>query len=997
MEGSSSLPGGITAIPTASTGIGGFGAPQIPSTTRGKKKKKKTSEVDKPRLAREQSEQERLEKERLEKERLEMERLEMERLEMEQLERERLEKERLEKERLKRERLERLTRERLERERLERERLEEERVAEMVRLEIEQLDRIEKENPLRKEREVLAKTHHEGIIVEASPAGSPLAESTASLLSQPVSSYVSVDFNSISPGSFTAPERPWSPYSAIGFALQDDPEPVREPEPISVDQPRSCARIKRPQIQAELFRSLRDMSLRRSSENLRLVVIGSRGVGKSVLLKSLIGIPILQDDTAATCCPIEFRLQHGLTWSCDIVLRFEENIGETSPSRFKELTFGPTLTDKEEAAQMLRRAQQAIFRTPAESHRFLDDKGLEFVELSSLARYTQNCICARITGPDLPDLYCYDLPGLPIYQSPDISDADMRLVAQLAKSYMSRPSCIVLLVVSCEEEFENQAMCQLVFDSPVIRDKTIGVLTKPDLCNLSKSYRWASIIRNQEQHLKHGWYCVKQMDMSGSVPPPLFDQAEDEYFSSERPWRGLKNSDRDHLGSVQLTKYLESILSERLMESLSNICDKFESEIRSIESDLKQFSIPQSGDPCNEVHSKIMAFTSDLSAHIRGIAEFGKESRFVQELREVYAEFWENIEKTAPRFRPWMRGRTVTEEGLLIKLVEQDDPLSSDGQELYLDEIMKRANRTRTIELSGNYPLSVKETLIKEFWSRWRVSVLDCYEQSQAILNDHVYDLIEEHFGKYEHGGFLEAVESVVQAQLDEKARLGLGRLESIVKVELMAFTQNEQYFINTRAKHLARYKRIYATSQGETTLAARLHNSADVPSNLSTHPDDFNDKISRALAALRDVGFPEDLAQIDLIRLLRTDDVDPAFDIMADVRAYWQVAYKRFADTVPLEIDHEYIRAFEAGIHSALIEGLGLTRGDVREVCTKWLEEDPENVEKRQALMARKTVLEAGRERLTVLRTGGSGSKRVSRSLRRSFRRREQPSASRS
>ncbi|KAF8885931.1 hypothetical protein BD779DRAFT_643686 [Infundibulicybe gibba] len=67
------------------------------------------------------------------------------------------------------------------------------------------------------------------------------------------------------------------------------------------------------------------------------------------------------------------------------------------------------------------------------------------------------------------------------------------------------------------------------------------------------------------------------------------------------------------------------------------------------------------------------------------------------------------------------------------------------------------------------------------------------------------------------------------------------------------------------------------------------------------------------------------DVKPEELAKLLPSDEMGPALSIMADVRAYFQVAYKRFADNVPLAIDYELVRGTERGVLAALYEGLGI------------------------------------------------------------------------
>lgn len=43
-----------------------------------------------------------------------------------------------------------------------------------------------------------------------------------------------------------------------------------------------------------------------------------------------------------------------------------------------------------------------------------------------------------------------------------------------------------------------------------------------------------------------------------------------------------------------------------------------------------------------------------------------------------------------------------------------------------------------------------------------------------------------------------------------------------------------------------------------------------------------------------------------DLTKGILPDAMEPALETMADVRAYFHVAYKQFADNIPLAIDHK-------------------------------------------------------------------------------------------
>ena len=59
---------------------------------------------------------------------------------------------------------------------------------------------------------------------------------------------------------------------------------------------------------------------------------------------------------------------------------------------------------------------------------------------------------------------------------------------------------------------------------------------------------------------------------------------------------------------------------------------------------------------------------------------------------------------------------------------------------------------------------------------------------------------------------------------------------------------------------------------------------------------------MDRALQALRELGYT-DLRESDLIRLNPPDTYEEELNVMADVRAYFQVAYKVKEDSVTLSL----------------------------------------------------------------------------------------------
>jgi hypothetical protein len=96
------------------------------------------------------------------------------------------------------------------------------------------------------------------------------------------------------------------------------------------------------------------------------------------------------------------------TWSCRVFLRFERDALGNPLEDVVDPAFGPIPTDKTAVEAMLRHAQRAILRPALDPKLFLRDRDLGIKEHPPIS-FSSNCALMRITGPDVPNLYFYDL------------------------------------------------------------------------------------------------------------------------------------------------------------------------------------------------------------------------------------------------------------------------------------------------------------------------------------------------------------------------------------------------------------------------------------------------------------------------------------------------------------------------------------------------------------------------------------------------------------
>jgi len=388
---------------------------------------------------------------------------------------------------------------------------------------------------------------------------------------------------------------------------------------------------------------------------------------------------------------------------------------------------------------------------------------------------------------------------------------------------------------------------------------------------------------------------------------------------------------------------------------------------------------PNLTDPKAEVIRLLRDFDRKLAELIEGThidPNDPSTAGLMYTINQIFTQFKLKVFATTPHFLPWSAQREIDEElkKELMKAATQFDPEGGwtleDPNIYHLERVMDLAQRSRTRELPGNYPFLVKKQLIAETVVTWKTLAAHCLDEIHELLDDHVKNLVTEHFQKYILGGLRDAVISVASDEIRRRFQDTMQQIESLCESENTPFTQNDHYFLAYKSKLLGVYKEVYRRSRNEQGVISTLQ--AFVP---NTRPDNEDaqkkfDNITNALAHLTGLGL-EGLTAVDLTKLLPEDENTPALEIMAEVRAYFQVAYKRFSDNVPKQIDTDFVRGTDRDLDFALMS-MDLSH----EQCASWLQEDPDVVQRREDLDGKKKRLEAAKAKLgSVVRTARVGS----------------------
>ncbi|KAG9102361.1 hypothetical protein FS749_004147 [Ceratobasidium sp. UAMH 11750] len=706
----------------------------------------------------------------------------------------------------------------------------------------------------------------------------------------------------------------------------------------------------------DLVNRLRAMGLAAELELPQIACIGSQSVGKSSLIESISGIALPRAMGTCTRCPIECRLKHSDTeWTANVLLRFESGKDGYTGST-KELKFGATMTSRDEVQERIRRAQLAILNPTIDSLSFLtSDENAQYQSRS----FSQNCVIVELSGKQLSDLNFVDLPGLIANVSDDRNIGDIQLVEKLVTSYISRPSCLILLTITCESDYENQGAGRLARKHDPNGRRTIGVLTKPDRIEHGSELPWISMIRGESNALRHGWFSVKQ---------PSARQLE----------AGLSWEEARALGCTNLIAHLGETLGKVILTRLPHICNEVDRLIDLNAKALATIPARSSLDPLAEVLQLLNEFTRDVSRHVVGDSRSGRAG-LVQALVASARAFQDQLRGITPVFKPVSKNSSDKAWTSTPNFLPKGEtwPLRSElGLTYWLEDIVELAEGARTRELPGEFPFAVKQELVVRTIDSWRVPVEEVFDRAQNIFFERLTALVDKHFGNHAYGGLRAAVMKIVVEKLEELKTATNQELKFLLKMESLPFTLNSHYYLDYREKFLAHYK-YYQGEQNElvcklrepppsTSTSTQNQRSSGMgfAATLANQPETV-DYVEEALKNLRLAGL-HGLKREDMVKLLPPDfSQETALEIMASVRAYYQVAYKRFADNVPLAIDQRFIHAFDETISVTLVAGLSISAPDARERCAAWLAESQAVARQRNELLDRKARLAGAKKEL--------------------------------
>ncbi|EIM85273.1 uncharacterized protein STEHIDRAFT_140001 [Stereum hirsutum FP-91666 SS1] len=196
----------------------------------------------------------------------------------------------------------------------------------------------------------------------------------------------------------------------------------------------------------------------------------------------------------------------------------------------------------------------------------------------------------------------------------------------------------------------------------------------------------------------------------------------------------------------------------------------------------------------------------------------------------------------------------------------------------------------------GYIPFEAPKKLLEASIKLWEVLSRMCLESAFSTLGVTLEGLVKKYFSQFTR--IDAAVQNVVRTELEEIRDIAANDVRRTLQQEHWPFwTQNDHYFECTKLK-------------SSVSIQARQ---------------------TQELQALAALGY-ESICAEDFHRLWPPDRYEEELRVMAGARAYFQVAYKRIIDHIPMTIEHSMNQPFADNLHAALLSALDIASSVIQD-----------------------------------------------------------------
>lgn len=476
---------------------------------------------------------------------------------------------------------------------------------------------------------------------------------------------------------------------------------------------------------------LRFHGLSRELKLPQLIVCGNQSTGKSSVLEAISGVKFPASDQICTRFATELILRKASTFSLSVAIAPAKHRSEAEKATLEKVCNSTKDTSLEQFPSFIRAA--------------IDHMN----ELSHASKFFEDKLVVEVHGPSMPPLTLVDLPGVIGFSNEAKSEGDMAIATatKIVENYMAQTNSIILAVVDLSNNFENQKILQMLKDHDEAGERTLGILTKPDLVPEGSGSE-ADAIRcamNEFLPFKLGWHTLVNRNFKSRNASSSERDANEEAFFRKPNWQSIPEGDR---GAKALRTKLAEILFRAVRINLTSITQDIRSKISTCEATAKALGKPKLSQ--DEHRNELMEVSTKLHTIVAaGVCGdynasnfFLDTSRYRISPRRLRAFMWLYLERFA---------RRVKNDGKMFDYASQKHPPThkainfssqtkrTEDETMYLayEALQEGVNmhiaQNRGQEPPGVVPVVVYASILSFQCSRWESIAIKCAQNCLKI------------------------------------------------------------------------------------------------------------------------------------------------------------------------------------------------------------------------------------------------------------------------
>jgi interferon-induced GTP-binding protein Mx len=451
----------------------------------------------------------------------------------------------------------------------------------------------------------------------------------------------------------------------------------------------------------DLIDRLRAVGIEKDLPIPQIAVMGDQSSGKSSVLEALSGVHFPRGAGLVTKCATELRMKNkkDTPWSAQVSLTW----GYPQPSEAGKVEnpdeIGPKIAKLTEIL-LQARGKQATFES-------------------------EHSILIELVSPDVPDLTIIDLPGIVRTTLEGQSKTVVADVDSLLQRYLEQKRTIILAVIPSNVDIATVDIIERASNADPNGDRTVGVLTKPDMIGEGAEQEKVETLLNINKPLKLGYIMVKnrsQKQIDEGVTLDEAKQIERSWFSGHQHFKSL---DPSLFGADNLAGKLTDILVDRIKDSIPQLHKEITQLLDRTSQDLEALgACPPS--TVDNMRAALMSFLMLVANDVGSAIGGNYDSSVLQD---------------NPKTRIFARFRMFAYD--FNQAVLKDKP------QWTVEEVKTAIREMRGRELPGFPKFSVFEHLVRGYVGRWRLAAQRLLSDAKEMAAEACDEIIEHHVPQF--------------------------------------------------------------------------------------------------------------------------------------------------------------------------------------------------------------------------------------------------------